>query len=1104
VLDPGGDQPVYVADQDAPDASGFPGKLLAIDVDPLTGRRVSALATEIPLTVTVGGTAINGRRPTAVAVSPAGRRLYVVTETDDPATDALFVVDTEARPFRVDTALPLGLRVVSARPGMVFSKDGRLLYLAANRRIVVVNTVEAKLVRTLGDLPAPYGTLAPGVSVDPLQDRIDVVERLVQAEGGTIIGALALSPDGTTLYAAMETGFGSGQQPGAVIPIDVDLYRDGDPSTTGLQSDLADYFTLALPPSGQVMRMPAPGTSGGGDEPRAIAVSHDGKHLYLVHGGVNYFGGVSPEQLDLNQFIDLMAGPGLGALSQAPGLSGGMTGVMVGLSAFNTVAQNLFTDLALALRLQMESGRTVLSAPGFTGVFNLDAEATSAPVGEMAWTFPGDVVYGWTPNPSGGGLIVDQFQLRGVHAKRPYGFAMRPDGRRALLPYYQTGNFGVLDLDAQLEFKNAHSPQVNPRFAQLEGDGVLGMFYGVVGVTQSLLFDNHLWPSRGVFRASAPGRTELLNVPSPDEAALFTWDVQYAQNGRFAVATHTGAGRPPHAVEVLLPDFEHDVLGARFPLQQLGFQMGSSTDVMTDPNGVTVSPLQAYTFKRGGGSISLIDDAAITADFAAHLTDVASGPGGLLRSWYSAHPICVTLTAPPLCDTEVVTRHFDVSTASAPDGQFHRPRGVAIEPYVTFESPRFGDQVGTGTGVQIRWRDPRITHFELSVRELDPSTGEPGPVLGQRTGALTAGERANRSLRREFGQIMAGAPSPGARYRLEARVLAGTDEFSRTSIDVRFRGSPVTAACPPASVSLQANPLIFRRAGTVRYAITPGAGDTLQGTIDLTVLDPLSVDVAPPSRPAAQQAGSFRLISRAPAGSDEEDATEDFDVQLSFETARCGRVDRVVTVPVVATNRAAAAAVVTALPSDLLQLCTVPDASHVTAFKDALATARTVVPDSEPATLEDILGFDPLAPPAYPPAGPFPSGVVMLFEKPSGERVLVDAIGSTAAVDLNLNPTPQVEVYVKGSRQPPAPTFAPDGSVSNRLVIERQRRIDEFNGVFSTDIVVSTSTLFDRFSSGPMGSSQRTGTSLCPAIPAGTTVAAEFGFVLTLQVEERP
>src|SRR5262249_26471576 len=158
-------------------------------------------------------------------------------------------------------------------------------------------------------------------------------------------------------------------------------------------------------------------------------------------------------------------------------------------------------------------------------------------------------------------------------------------------------------------------------FASLSSlSGAGNMFHGVAAVTPALRFTNHIWPTRGSFAindALTPSRTFLL--PSPDENLLYTWQAQYAQNGRFAVASHTGTGRIPTVVHALVPDFVGKVLPT-FELQELGFTTDAAAGTITDAQGQSYNVGQAIDFQRFGGAISIINDKKISDLFTAHVS----------------------------------------------------------------------------------------------------------------------------------------------------------------------------------------------------------------------------------------------------------------------------------------------------------------------------------------------------------------------------------------------------------------------------------------------------------------------------------------------------
>jgi hypothetical protein len=95
-------------------------------------------------------------------------------------------------------------------------------------------------------------------------------------------------------------------------------------------------------------------------------------------------------------------------------------------------------------------------------------------------------------------------------------------------------------------------------------------------------------------------------VPSRDEALLYPQEIVYAQNGRFAVATHVGTSRPSE-VTITLPDWtQNEAVFASLTLR--GWQISQSSTSGEDENGNPVSVGGSYTFKKSGGAVTIIDD----------------------------------------------------------------------------------------------------------------------------------------------------------------------------------------------------------------------------------------------------------------------------------------------------------------------------------------------------------------------------------------------------------------------------------------------------------------------------------------------------------------
>ena len=190
--------------------------------------------------------------------------------------------------------------------------------------------------------------------------------------------------------------------------------------------------------------------------------------------------------------------------------------------------------------------------------------------------------------------------------------AIRPDGQRALVGMFQTGNVAVLDLARQQAF--AARPG-NGAFAGLAAN----QFSAIAGVSRAPAMDTHLWPSCG-----AIGTALVSDVPSPDESLLFTWDVQDTRsNGRFAVATHGGVGTPrPYPTTV--PDLTVALNAGLF--NRLGFETNGSTAV--NASGEVATSGQPFTFQRRGRD-HLHHDGALTRDMAHRISEGGgAGTGG--------------------------------------------------------------------------------------------------------------------------------------------------------------------------------------------------------------------------------------------------------------------------------------------------------------------------------------------------------------------------------------------------------------------------------------------------------------------------------------------
>jgi PKD repeat protein len=684
--------------------------VVGIPVNPLTGQE--GLDPEV---VALFKDSLFGR-PLALAPDPTGRFLYVAARVLGRERDsAIFVLRTS--PLDVLDVIPLPETSVVNGSSIAVSRDGRLLYAATVQGVRIVNLQERRVVEAFQDLSAPYKSLWNLWPRRELSQRRGALDDILSNRGGVI--GVVLSVDGRTLYAATGRSMG-GTEPGHVVPINVDLYTDADAQHAGLQSELGEYFTSRRGGTPlAVMRM----SNDIVDQPKAVAISPDGKHAYLVHGGGTYVP-VSPDTSRLN-----------GLVGEAY-FSLGYVGPLFGLPAVLLQNAVLTEQIVDELREIEESGYTLLNAPGLIGVFGTKATGAIVPPDDV---FPSALRLGSNRGP------IESIER--VFAKRPWGMAISPDGKRALVPFFASGNFGVLDLDAQKGF--SRNPNPPP-----------GAFKGLIGVTPSLELDNHLWPDQ-------PG----------DVALLFPWDIQYAQNGRFAVASHSGSS------------------GHSFCWTQ---------------EGGTPVPVPCDGADEQRGAVSIIDDRAIGQDLKAQIPCSETGChprevpyAGRMTGYYSLNPICNAepeIPPDPLgrCaqvrpqSGEVVT-YLRTYRSSGSEVPFIRPRGVAIQPFVTFLSPRFGDRVALGDGVAVRWLDSRVRRVEFRVFEPEVLPFQDGatPIVPPYQVVLTADDLTDKAAKREFGTLFGSVtPRDGASYRIAVAVITEAGEtLSSTDIVVTFEAA---------------------------------------------------------------------------------------------------------------------------------------------------------------------------------------------------------------------------------------------------------------------------------------------------------------------------
>lgn len=708
---------VYVADTDA-------NVVIALSADPITGV-VGQTAKRIPLAVSRPDFEFTGSRPTTLAVSPTGDRLYVAAENEF-GNFGVAIINTD----RLETVHFIALHQVGCgtpgqtamvmetlRPGMAFSKDGRLLYVTNGTRLVVINTDTEEQVHRVKQLPAPYLTstnTTPDIACR-LEDIRDLATDGTLGLKGTALAALELSPDGRILYVAMQAGRGNDSQPGAILPIDVNVYDDGGPRV-GLQPDLSKFLKPAFEAANvKSFQMPPDppdvvvelAKAIKGDEPSDLAVSPDGRFVYLLNGGVQAYSGAIPDDENLKvAILGALGGVVIGTTIAAAG--GNLISTAIGSAVGGAIVNGALVHdiLPEMIRFSREVG-VIVTAPGITAAFDTKAN----PPGEVPWFFTGNTAFGWVVGTDRDGFNANQRSFDQIFSSRPFGIGMKPDGSRAVVSFFQTGNFGVLDESAQSFFKN-----INPAFSQAPS----GVYQGLAAVTPAIRFDRFLWPEN-----------------PDDERLLYPTAVEYAQNGRFAVGIHTGAS--------------------------------------------------------GAGAVSVLDDELINRDLVGHVGTTAPG---FPRSYFAQVPLCDTVDPATFrCTAEVGTRLFDYNAGGGAT-TFKRPRGLAIDPFLVVEAPRFGDFLRLGQSVHVRWRTvagSEVTRLEFLVEDLGPSNA---PTVPSQVGPAVPVDIDPNTLESVSQSVSVGViplfnndpakPNDGNRYRITVRAFAGSQRLSETSVVVMY------------------------------------------------------------------------------------------------------------------------------------------------------------------------------------------------------------------------------------------------------------------------------------------------------------------------------
>ena len=599
--------------------------------------------------------------------SPDGRHVYAAAaaQVDEAGSTFSTVKTLSTQTWQVEAEV--SLLTLETPTDLAVSHNGRFLFVSTLHEIIPIDLRSNEIIVSLPEFASDTGDVT----------ELPSVRAPKMSSAGLAFGRLSVAPDDKRLYAIVNSGDGGGVQEGFVQQYNIDVSKDCA-SATGLQPCYKDFLKRIVPSL----------SVSGGDRPIALGIGQTfdseirplAQRLYLVHGGLDriFSRNADPVQLTSAIVRDILFGGGLGSAS----------------------------DILTAWSQFLADGEIVIAAPGITGVFDT--------TGKTLDSFDSYLTVGWRqltpsliPGP-GRTLLGTVLPSSSIYARRPFDIAVRPDGRRALLPFYHTGNFGVLD-------------QVTQKSVWWRGEAS-DFLSGVAAVTPSLRLDRFAWP---VKLDVDTGR----EVADPDgEAQLFPTRIRYSQNGRFAVAVHTGS----------------------------------------------------FTSGPQRGAFTLIDDQAITRDLDNNVSLIPEAGG---RPYFSVLPLDRQATDDPAA-AKISAPILGVGDDSAATF-FASAQGVAIQPVLTILTPSFGDVLWQTSPIHVQWNAPSrlITKIRIVV---DDQNGTRLVDIEEAAGPWVPFGGYKRSL----SQLITNAPvcpTDGCDLRITAIASNGTDEVSRTVAIVKLK-----------------------------------------------------------------------------------------------------------------------------------------------------------------------------------------------------------------------------------------------------------------------------------------------------------------------------
>lgn len=491
-----------------------------------------------------------GSDPGNLAVSPSGKYLYVANGGSITGRGGVFAYAVG----RSGTLTPLPGSPYStgraATPwGIAMTPDGKYLYLTnsgstdGSEGLFAYAVAADGTLSTLPGSPYPTGPMGTpwGLAISP-DGRALYLANGGDSDGKDGLSAYAIASNGTLSEmpgSPYATGSAGSPWAVAITPNGKYLYVTNDGSDTGSRG-LSAY---AIGPAGALTALPiaAPAT---GSEPEDLAISPDGKYLYVTNWGTDYgSGGLSAYAIG--------KGGALTPLSEAPfytGMAGSPWSVAISPNgSFLYVTNQGSDDGGGGLSAYRIASDNALSAPAAGA---MPVGVALSPHGEFFYVTKRNSVGGvgglsaYAVSPGGGLAALPGSPYPTGPAGNPAGVAISPSGKELYVVNHgsthgEGGLSGYLvasdgSLSALSGSPSATSPAGHPYAVAIDPSG------------KELYVTNQGSPDgQGGLSGFAVGPTggliPLLGSPYPTGAAGYPTGLAISPNGRFLYVTNYGS-----------------------------------------------------------------------------------------------------------------------------------------------------------------------------------------------------------------------------------------------------------------------------------------------------------------------------------------------------------------------------------------------------------------------------------------------------------------------------------------------------------------------------------------------------------------------------------